>query len=249
MTWTKTKTAIIVGAGLLLAATTIIAIDKRRPYPWQVENATDVILDQVSPQVKIVPTIFSPGKSSSGHNGKSIGMTQQIRDLLFRAYDTSRHRMVFETKPPEERYDFIANLPEGNEEALRREIERQFNLTAKTEKRKTDVLLLTVKYRNAQGLRPRETNSGGSSNWKAGHFYCENGRLSNLTWFLENYFEFPVVDKTGLTGRFDISIKWQERDEQHRNPAALKKVLLEKLGLELVPDREEIEMLVVEKTN
>ena len=55
-------------------------------------------------------------------------------------------------------------------------------------------------------------------------------------------------DRTGIEGLFDIDLKWDERDWQHRNPEALKQVLLDQLGLELVPGRESIEMLVVEKS-
>jgi uncharacterized protein (TIGR03435 family) len=174
-------------------------------------------------------------------------MGQSINTLLGLAYNGSRYRMVFETKLPEGYYDFIASLPEGNQEALRREIETQFHLTAKTVKRKTDVLLLTVKNRNARG---RETNSNGSNtNTKAGHYYCENGPISNLAVFLEYYFEIPVVDKTGIMGQFDISFKWLEQDWQHHNPDALKRVLLDELGLELAAGREVVEMLVVKQAN
>ena len=55
-------------------------------------------------------------------------------------------------------------------------------------------------------------------------------------------------DRTGLADRFDIDLKWDERDRQHRNSEGLKQVLLDHLGLELVPGRESIDMLVVEKT-
>ncbi len=213
MALTKTKTAIVVGAGLLLAAIAIIAIYARRPYPWQVQNTDGRILDQVPPQVKIVPTIFSPneGQGYTGINGKMLGTGQPIYTLLRAAYKITKCRTVFATKPPEGHYDFIANLSEGNEEALRREIERQFNLTTKTEKRKTDVLLLTVKNRNPQGLRPSANNSFGTSvNSGPGYYRGANVLLSHLNWFLERYFEIPVVDRTGLEGRFDINLRWAQ---------------------------------------
>ncbi len=236
---------------------------ERRPYPWQVQDDRGLpkgeILDQVSPQVKIVPTKFSPSDIGykggfKGRNGKMWGLGQSINSLLSAAYsegNSGRYRMVFTTKAPKGHYDFIANLPEGNKEALQREIERQFNLTARTEKRKTDVLLFTVKDTNAQGLRPSANNSSdiNSNWWDPGHYYCTNMSLSNFVKCLEYYFETPVVDRTDLAGRFDIDIRWKERDWQHRNPDALKKVLLDELGLELVPGREEIEMLVVEKAH
>jgi uncharacterized protein (TIGR03435 family) len=81
----------------------------------------------------------------------------------------------------------------------------------------------------------------------AGYYHSANVPLSKLAGFLEYYFEIPVVDRTGLDGRFNINIKWPEQDWEHRNPDALKQVLLDQLGLELVPSHEPIEMLVVER--
>jgi uncharacterized protein (TIGR03435 family) len=67
--------------------------------------------------------------------------------------------------------------------------------------------------------------------------------------YLENSLGIPVVDKTGLTDRFDIDLKLNESNFQHPDPQNLKSAVLDQLGLELVPGREPIEMLVVEKTN
>jgi uncharacterized protein (TIGR03435 family) len=57
----------------------------------------------------------------------------------------------------------------------------------------------------------------------------------------------PVIDQTGLNGRYDIRLQWQsppsESDNEHFQQA-----LLDQLGLELVPSRQPIAMLVVEKT-
>jgi uncharacterized protein (TIGR03435 family) len=57
----------------------------------------------------------------------------------------------------------------------------------------------------------------------------------------------PVVDQTGLTGNFDFNLKWKA-DWQHLNIEGLKQAFIDQLGLELVPSREPIEMLIVEKT-
>jgi uncharacterized protein (TIGR03435 family) len=65
---------------------------------------------------------------------------------------------------------------------------------------------------------------------------------------LENYFHIPVVDKTGLQGRFDIDLAWDQSDFEHQNPDALKQALLDELGLELIPAKEPVEMLVVQQS-
>ena len=57
----------------------------------------------------------------------------------------------------------------------------------------------------------------------------------------------PIIDQTGTTNRYSIDIKWEELGGQDTEHKALKQVLLDQLGLELVPSHEPIKMLVVEK--
>lgn len=76
-----------------------------------------------------------------------------------------------------------------------------------------------------------------------------NMSVSSLAGFLEGYFDIPVIDQTSLTGKYDIDLKWPDPDWRHHNSEALKQALLDQLGLELVPGREPIEMLVVEKSD
>jgi uncharacterized protein (TIGR03435 family) len=57
----------------------------------------------------------------------------------------------------------------------------------------------------------------------------------------------PVVDETGLTQHFNIDLKWNEKGRRDPNHEAVKKAMLDQLGLELVPSNMPIEMLVVEK--
>ena len=64
---------------------------------------------------------------------------------------------------------------------------------------------------------------------------------------LEKRFDLPIVNQTGFNNYYDYAIKWDEPDPKKPNSEGLKKALLEQLGLELVPAREPIEMLVIEK--
>jgi uncharacterized protein (TIGR03435 family) len=254
MAWTKAKTAIVIGASVLLAAgTTTLTVKEirgHRPYAWQIRIADWRTLDRLPQQVKIVPTIFPPSDGYTGNNGRMQGTGVSLRTLLPAAYNISRSRMVFDTELPAGNYDFIANLREGNDVALQREIKKQFHLVGRTETRETDVLLLTVKRRNAPGLKSPAAAHSQSSNINngAGFYKCSNAPFVFFAGELEYYFEIPVIDRTGIEGRFDIDLKWDERDGQHRNPEGLKQVLLDQLGLELVPGRESIDMLVVEKS-
>ncbi|MDB6026638.1 MAG: polymerase, sigma-24 subunit, subfamily, partial [Verrucomicrobiales bacterium] len=254
MAWTKIKLAVVVGAGLLLATgTTIVTvkqIQEHRTYPWQTNPLRIDVLDQVPPQVRIVPTKF-PKPGSEGltkADGRTLGIGYSAEQLIEFVYYGNPFRTIISTKLPEGRYDFISNFPSGSKEALQLAAKKKFGVVGRHEMRETDVLLLNVKRSGAQGLKLTDASTEKSSaRTGAGIYLSRNRPISWLEGFLENYLEVPVIDRTGLIGNFDIEIKWDAPDWKHRNPDALKRALLDQLGLELVPSREPIDMLIVER--
>jgi uncharacterized protein (TIGR03435 family) len=256
MAWTKAKTAVIVGASVLLAAgtttVTVKEIQKHQTYPWQVRNFNSRILDRVPPQVAIVPARFPESGGSGSANNKMMGLGVTITNLLQDAYGQGSARTIFPDGLPPAKYDFIANLPSGNPAALQKEIKRQFGLTGRRETREMDVLLLKIRNSGLSGLKPADPhrldrNTSSSSRWGTGYCSLRNQTLPGLAGFLEGRFEIPVIDQTSLTSPFDIDLKWDETNWQRPHLESLKQALLDQLGLELVPGRESIEVLVVEK--
>ena len=256
MAWTKAKTAIVSGVVVLLAAgtttVTVKEIRQHQTYHWQVQDYATrrKILNEAPPMVKLVPTKFPPSQGYTMVNGKMLGTGISLSTLLCSIYDSSPDRVVAAEPLPKGNVDFIATLPDGksNSAALQREIEKQFHLVGRKEMRDADVLLLTVKNRNAPGLK-RSTVTSNMTNLDSppGRYDGSNVPLAYFARFLEYYFGTPVLDRTEIAYRFDINLKWDEPDPQHRDPEAMKRLLLNELGLELVPSREPVEMLVVEK--
>jgi len=80
-----------------------------------------------------------------------------------------------------------------------------------------------------------------------GIIHFKNLPISELSRDLEWDLQVPVIDQTGLIGNYDLdfldmfAIPPSERIGKNRQ------VLPDEFGLELVPSREAIEMLVVEK--
>lgn len=73
--------------------------------------------------------------------------------------------------------------------------------------------------------------------------------FATLVQFLEvNYLKIPIIDQTGLIGSFDFNLRWTA-SWNDLNVESLKRALIEQLGLELVPSREPIETLVIEKAS
>jgi Protein of unknown function (DUF3738). len=167
-----------------------------------------------------------------------------VVDVLQVAYSYNWARIVVPTELSQGRVDFIANLPSGSRVALKREVEGQFHVKARQETRETDVLLLKVARRNARGLKPTTVHNG--SDYNVGRVKFMGQPMSDFVNILEQYFQTPVIDQTGLAGEFEFSLAWNEQPDR-RNPDALKQAMLDELGLELVPGREAVEMLVFEK--
>ena len=250
MAWAKAKTAIVSGVVVLLAAgtttVTVKEIQKQRTDSWQTRYAGSEVLNRVPPQVRIVPTKFPEGGGQCRAYNKLIGIGVPVRNIVQAAYGGRAGRMILSTDLSPGRYDYIANLAQNSDEALQREIKKKFGVVGKWETRETDVLLLKVKRANAQGLKPASAHIALANSY-AGHYSCTNAPLSWVAEFLDNYFEVPVIDRTGLNRHFDIDLKWDEPDQQHLNPEGLKQALLDEFGLELVPGREPVEMLMVER--
>jgi uncharacterized protein (TIGR03435 family) len=125
-------------------------------------------------------------------------------------------------------------------------------VTARIETQEQDVLFLKVKSPDAPNLRPSKPNSqfGPTTRDDApGTWSCENCPISSLAAYLEDYLRIPIVDQTGLTNHFDITLKWKQSNWGENNPDELKNAVLDQVGFDLVPGREPIEMLVVEKAN
>jgi uncharacterized protein (TIGR03435 family) len=259
MAWSKAKTAIVVGVGILLAAgTTTVTVKEivacRDENLWRVPNFKRNVMDKVTPQVEILPTKFHDdqrnGEFASG--GRKIGIAFPVNLIVCFAYDWLPGRIIFTSGDPQKRYDYIANLPQGSMEALQRELKNKLGLVGRPETRDMDVLLLKVEIPNAPGLKP-PLRTGGESDGM-GHFHFDNQPLATshvsslaVASGLEAYFGMPVVDQTGLTQKFNIDLTWNELGKQDPDHDALKQALLDQLGLELVPSHQPVEMLVVEK--
>jgi uncharacterized protein (TIGR03435 family) len=259
MAWTKMKTTIVAGVGILLAAGTVTVtvkqIDKlKSDEPWRVERISSDAVAKLPPEVRILPTKFAKsGNLAAAGPGvdKFVGIGQPVVNIVWAAYNWPQGRTVFADAEPSNRYDFVATLDQGSREALQEELKNKLGLTGRHETRDMDVLLLKVRNANAPGLHP-PTQEGYcylTHEWNRVEIKWANETISKLGEFLESASKMPIIDQTGLTKHYSLDIKWEEPEGGDPEHKALQRVLLDQLGLELVPSREPIEMLVVEKIN
>ena len=265
MAWTKAKAAIVTGVGMLLAAgtltVTVVEIQEHRTYPWQVALANSdeglKALNTTPPQVTIVRSKFT----TDGHDGliddippkdqwRYIGIHFTPSNIIERAYAAGfpilPSQIILPSNMPGGFYDFIANLPNGSQQALQALIKKKFGLVGKYEMRDMDVLLLKVEHPNALGLKP-----GTPQMWSGlvthGLIHEKNITISRLAKDLGWDLQIPVIDQTGLVGNYDFDFPENLGATPVEKLAKAKQWLLTELGLKLVPDRKPIEMLVVEK--
>ncbi len=256
MAWTKMKTAIVVGAGMLLAAgtatVTVKEIQEHRTCPWQVHEG-NITVEQLNqpPQVRILPSKFHIPDEFAGD--KLLGTGVRAQDVVAAAYGfLTPARIIIPSKLPATRYDFIACLPGGadaNEKALQAEVKRKFGVVGKTETREADVWLLKVIYQNAPGLKlnTKDGDNGNGFSPDSGRFHGWNETMFGVAAGLEYLANTPIIDETGLTNRFDFDLNCKQTDVENKNWDTVNQAL-DQLGLELVPTNMPIEMLVVEKT-
>ena len=260
MAWTKAKTAIVVGVIVLLAAgtttVTVKEIQEHRTYPWQVSRADFNVFYESPPTMVIVPTKFvtDGGACSDGSRG-AMGIAQPLKNIIQTAYGYDNVHTLVVTDLPTNRYDFMAKLVgPGTAQnrnwtvELRKKIARQFKFTGRVELRDTPVLLLVPGSTGAHGFKVSHSKPNGRAGGSGptGIIYYDQP-VSTLVSPLQQRFQMPVVDRTGLNEHYDFSLTWDDSDWKHPNLDDLKQALREQLGLELAATNLPVEMLVVEK--
>ena len=189
-----------------------------------------------------------------------MGIAQPAKEIIQVAYQKDKLRTMFETTLPDDKYDFFAKLVPAQEPrkripvneawaaALQKEVANKFGVIGRMENRDADVLVLRPAPSGIKGFKVSHTMPHGHAMVNgAGKMQCYEQPVSTLTGVLEHEFKIPVVDRTGLTESYDFAVTWNEPDEENPNPDSLKQALHDQLGLDLVPGREPIEMLVVSK--
>lgn len=212
-------------------------------------------------QVMVRPSAYT-NSTGWGGGGRFMARGYTIWELLPRAFDQplqSHSRLQTNGPLPEGRYDFVVMQtkgPTGNENALEKNVsvllqqalKSAFGLSGRKETREVDAMFLRVKGTNAPGLVPCLT-AGGGANYRPGLVEGTDMSMTGLALALEYALNKPVFDETGVTNHYDVLLKWDQTAWDRPNPEGLMKALQEQLGLELVPCKRPVEMLVVEQEN
>jgi uncharacterized protein (TIGR03435 family) len=89
-------------------------------------------------------------------------------------------------------------------------------------------------------MTPTASTGGSMSGYWKGKLKLVNGSMDALASSLEGGLEVPVVNETGIDGKFDVELEFPAKDAE-----AAKAALLKTLGLELIEAERPIQMLEV----
>jgi uncharacterized protein (TIGR03435 family) len=236
-----TETALddlLAGKSLSLPVKQAIGADLK----WDDELVKDDTLFQVIIRASYAITGgFRPQRGRLTFDGASL------RNALMGAYNVAYVRSVFNFPGSEAdaKYRISVAVPKGQENllytTLQKALQDTFGIQARRERREMDVFVLKVIDDKKDVLKPSQS-TGETSGFGSGKIYAKKQTLLKLSEFLENFKGKPVVDETNLKEKYDWELVYSSAD-----PNLLTNSLRERLGLELVQAKRQIEVFVFDK--
>lgn len=203
-----------------------------------------------------------------------VTVNSSLADLMMFAYSVQRKQIV---GAPDwidrDRYDIVATPDqEGTPTAeqvrimIRKLLADRFELTFHHDQREFAAYVLTV-AKDRPNLKPGQPNGNlhgiGIQPAKTGAMlFANNAPIPAFTSFLQSLvFDRPVVDRTGLTGRYDITITFTPDDSlfSGHSPVAIQledgvepaprffDAIQQQLGLKLTSEKAMVEVLAVDR--
>ena len=212
------------------------------PKPKTVESeGTDPIFKiSIAPTEKRKWPSFGTGSSKGYRKLDAEGIT--LHQALSSAYDVPKTRITGPETLLDSWYTISAKLPRDQFDLLLQQaLTTSLQLRVSNQKKSVEVLVLTAGEDSAEKLKPSVMGSGGSmTSGGRGKIKTINGEISRLAQSLEHVLERIVEDGTGIEGKYDWEITYDEDD-----PNSVLAALKEQLGLQVRKEQREIEFLVV----
>jgi uncharacterized protein (TIGR03435 family) len=198
-----------------------------------------------------------------------------LKDLIVLAYDVLPNQT--QGGPPwaaVDRYDVTAKVTEGEgDPAALTDPERKkwterirlrtrallasrFNLTVHKETRELAIYELHVDKNGPKADALKESTATLGTSFLGNQIIARGGDMHDLALLLTSQVQEPVVDKTGLTGRYDFMLRWSS-DQLSPVPGtptgnadtlpSVFTALRDQLGLRLYSTRGPVEVLVIDR--
>lgn len=198
------------------------------------------------------------------HGRRILIENQTVRIMIEMSYGVHAKQIV--NMPPwaeSERFD-AQGLPDVEgvpsvlqfQEMVRKLLEDRFGLKFHTEKREMARYSLTVakggpKMEPSKGAPDGLPNMRGTGDKTSRTLQVENVSMAELAHNLQGELDRPVVDETGLKGKYDFTLKWLRQDAPADAEADTNvpffTAIQEQLGLKMEPSKGEVEMMVIDR--
>ena len=209
----------------------------------------------------------SPSVSMRRVGGGFEAVNVTPRDLILVAFDVPRFAIAdLPSWAESERFDVSARADASRPPApatadmpmLRTLLEDRFRLTVHTDMREMQVYALVMARRDGQpgpqlrrstvDCKAAAAGAGSPCGGQNGPGFSKGvGRvISGFVLFLSSQVRRPVIDRTGLTGTWDIDLTFNPDSPDDPRPS-LFTALQEQLGLRLEPSRETVQVLVIDR--
>ena len=179
--------------------------------------------------------------------------------VITEAYGVPYYRLSGQNRLPATRFLIIATIPEGAtreqfHQMLQNLLAERFKLSVHHETREMETLRLVVAAGGSK-LKPYVEgepavveDEKSLRNRAPGVYYRVQGRtMADFVDLMSGQLGKPVVDATGLTGKYDFDVWWSvDLDTQSATGAPTPEAAIRSLGLKIEPRKEPVEFLVVD---
>jgi uncharacterized protein (TIGR03435 family) len=236
---------------------------------WEISKEDALMAKDADPgwevvSVKVRDPNLPSNSQSTGMKGRQFTMVNRsVQAMLLQAYGLHKKQLVggpgwIET----ERWD-VAGVPDvpghpNHKQAqtlTRKLLQERFGLKVHMEMREMPVYVLSAAKAGEKMARSTGDPNGPPDESDNGNGGLETMRLTNVSMGefapdLGSYLDRPVVDQTGLAGRYDFQVRFTV--DESRAPAdgsappGLFTAIQEQLGLKVEPGKAMVEVVVVD---
>jgi uncharacterized protein (TIGR03435 family) len=177
-----------------------------------------------------------------------------LADVIPAFFHISPKLVFAKTKLPEGLYDISAIAPPDKLPELKRQfadkLKATFGIDVQTKKQNMNAYVMTVCSTNAPGIK--QVQRGGGGGQRPGGFYLTGSKMDKIASFMELSLDKPIINETGLAGRWSVDVKWQMAESElnsdsNPDPDKVIKAVREQLGLELASTNRTLEVLEITK--
>jgi uncharacterized protein (TIGR03435 family) len=166
-----------------------------------------------------------------------------LKKVIAKAYGLPEHRIVGPDWVNAQRYQWTAVVadPVNFQPFMKQELASRFHMEAHRETRDVPVYILRASPDARPDGPPASTKGVGGTEMAPVGLRMPRSNMADFAGTLADMLLRPVFDETGMEGVYDIALGWK-----FGNTESLKKAVKDQLGIEIVDDRREVELLIID---